>query len=178
METLSEHPITAHTLPEEDDDDVFWAELTHAEQNWLTHHYNQPVIYGVTALIINQKNNVLLLLRNKAPQAGNWTIPGGKLKLNETFKMAINREAKEEVGVDIEVQRLLINTHPVDRINGVVRCWFSPVFLVSIREGIPKNCEPEAHSQMTWFPLNEIPNNLNQTTRVAINTYQQKMDSL
>ena len=64
-------------------------ELIQAEKNWLTHYHDQPTIYGVAALIVDEQDQVLLLLRNKDPKSGHWTIPGGKLKLNETQKLKL-----------------------------------------------------------------------------------------
>ena len=51
---------------------------------------------GVGAAIINEKNEMLLLFRNKAPEAGCWNIPGGSVELFETVKEAVKREVKEK----------------------------------------------------------------------------------
>lgn len=35
---------------------------------------------GVGAVIRNEKNEILLVLRNRDPEKDNWSIPGGKVK--------------------------------------------------------------------------------------------------
>ncbi len=53
------------------------------------------------ALILNRDGKLLLVRSHK------WfdrlTIPGGHIELGETMEQAVKREAKEEVGLDVEV---------------------------------------------------------------------------
>lgn len=142
--------------------------IEHARQNNQLSHLK----LGVAALIIGRidnSKNVLLLLRNKEPETGCWAIPGGKLKTYETFEMAIRREVREELGLEINIEGLLTITRPIDSIDGTE--WFSPVFLVKKFKGEPKNLEPLSHQRLQWFPIGEAPTNLNTTTRIAIEQY-------
>jgi len=62
------------------------------------------------AIIQNKKGGFLLTLRSDPdyPQAHNkWQIPGGGLKYGEHPEETTLREAKEEVGIDITITRLL-----------------------------------------------------------------------
>lgn len=147
-------------------------ELELVEKDWLSNSINNHLICGVAALILDKADKVLLLLRKKEPQAGHWTIPGGKLKFFEDFRSAILRELKEEIGVDVEIIDLLVNTHPIDVVHGKIRRWFSPVYLVKIKDGTPKNLEPDAHETLTWFPLLGVPENINMTTKAAFEAYE------
>ena len=124
---------------------------------------------GVAALILDKAENVLLLLRKKPPNVNCWTIPGGKVRYNESFQMAIKREVKEEVGVRITLVRGLIIAKPFDYDSRTQ--WFSPVFLADIKDGTPKNLEPKVHKQLKWFSLLEIPKNINTTTQLALKKY-------
>lgn len=56
---------------------------------------------GVGAIVFHQ-NRVLLIKRGQAPNAGQWAIPGGRLKLGETLQQAAEREILEETGIHIK----------------------------------------------------------------------------
>ena len=47
---------------------------------------------GCGAFIVNENNEVLLQLRNKAPEKEYWSIPGGKVELFEKMEDAVKRE--------------------------------------------------------------------------------------
>lgn len=56
---------------------------------------------GVGAIVFHQ-NRVLLVKRGQAPNAGQWAIPGGRIRLGETLQQAAEREILEETGVHIK----------------------------------------------------------------------------
>ena len=130
---------------------------------------------GCGAFIINENGQLLLQKRNKEPEKGYWSIPGGKLEWMETFEDAVKREVKEECDVEIKVEKLLgICDHIVKNDN---QHWVSPSFLCTITEGIPKIMEPTKHTDMKWFDLDRLPEKLTITTQDAINAYRkQKID--
>lgn len=125
---------------------------------------------GCGAFILNDKGELLLQLRNKAPEKEYWSIPGGRVELFETFENAVKREVKEETGVEIEVIRLLgICDHII---KNEEKHWVSPSYLCKITEGEPKIMEPTKHLDMQWFSLDKLPEKITITTRDAIQNYQ------
>lgn len=66
-------------------------------------HFEHPVV-GVGGIAMD-KGRLLLIQRSRAPYAGMWSIPGGKLNRGETLEQALAREMREETGLDIEVTR-------------------------------------------------------------------------
>ena len=56
---------------------------------------------------------VLLTLRRRAPEAGCWSIVGGKVDFLERLEHCVVREAREEAGVEVELIRLLCVTDHV-----------------------------------------------------------------
>ena len=124
---------------------------------------------GCGAFILNDNNEILLQQRNKEPEKGYWSIPGGKLEWMETFEDAVKREVKEECGVEIKVEKLLgICDHIVKNEN---QHWVSPSFLCRITKGEPKIMEPTKHTDMQWFDLQALPENLTITTQDAVKAY-------
>lgn len=60
---------------------------------------------GVGAVILHT-GRVLLVRRGGQPSAGKWTLPGGLVEVGETTHAAIEREIREECGIDIRVAGL------------------------------------------------------------------------
>ncbi|MFO7526956.1 MAG: NUDIX domain-containing protein [Ignavibacteriaceae bacterium] len=59
---------------------------------------------GAALIIINNKNEILLMLRDNIPEIpfpDMWDIPGGHVELNEVPEQTIKREMMEEMGFDV-----------------------------------------------------------------------------
>jgi len=63
--------------------------------------YPQRPIPAVGAVVVKDAD-VLLVMRGKDPGYGEWSIPGGAIRVGETLEQAVIRETKEEVGILIE----------------------------------------------------------------------------
>ena len=60
------------------------------------------LIHVAVAVIVNEQKQVLIALRQAHQHQGNlWEFPGGKVELGETTELALTREVKEELGVEI-----------------------------------------------------------------------------
>lgn len=66
------------------------------------------MINVVAAIIKNESGKILIAQRNfKKSQGGLWEFPGGKIEKDETREEAIIREIKEELTIDIKVDKYL-----------------------------------------------------------------------
>ncbi len=65
-----------------------------------------PVL-GVGAVIWNDRREIVLIRRGKPPRLGQWSIPGGHVEWGEGLRDAIEREAREETGLKIEIAELI-----------------------------------------------------------------------
>lgn len=100
---------------------------------------------------------ILLIQRKFEPYQSNWALPGGFLLDNESLEEAVNRELKEETGVELALNRLeqLYTFGSVDRDpRGRV---VSVVFLGMVN---PKGLSLEASTDaaaVKWFSLENLP---------------------
>jgi len=65
------------------------------------------IVTSVVAVIVDQDQQVLLTKRCVPPFQGEWVMPGGKIDLGEPIVAALKREVWEEVGLEVEVGRLI-----------------------------------------------------------------------
>ena len=66
----------------------------------MKNHKEDSFHLGVKALILNPDNKILLLERNHPSKGIYWDIPGGRLLKGESQMDTLNRELKEEIGLD------------------------------------------------------------------------------
>ncbi len=126
---------------------------------------------GVGGVIL-EEGKVLLLLRRKAPEAGFWSLPGGRVEFMERVEDALVRELREELGVAVQIESLLcVTDHIVPADNAH---WVSPAYVVRVVSGVPRNLEPEKTVTIEWFPLTDLPENLGLAARSALTAYVRK----
>ena len=69
------------------------------------------------------------------------------------------REAQEEIGVIINDLELVHVLH-VQKSKTNTKDIFGFYFLVQSWQGIPLNNEPHRHSEIGWFDINTVPENI------------------
>jgi len=69
------------------------------------HYINPKVVVGI--IPVTDGRRVILIQRDIEPGQGCWSFPAGFVELNESAEQAAIREAKEEVGIDVRVVKLL-----------------------------------------------------------------------
>jgi 8-oxo-dGTP diphosphatase len=66
-----------------------------------------PKIRCVGAIITDDAGRLLLVQRGHEPEAGRWSLPGGRVKPGESDAQAVVREVHEETGLWVEPARLV-----------------------------------------------------------------------
>jgi ADP-ribose pyrophosphatase len=127
---------------------------------------------GVGILLVDESGRLLLTLRRRPPEAGCWSIVGGKLDFLETLEQCAVRETLEEVGASISIDALLCVTDHLLPAEG--QHWVSPAYLAHVSSRDTRNCEPEKTQDVRWFPIDGLPPNLTITARNAIEAYKQR----
>jgi len=101
------------------------------------------------ALIENGR--VLLCLRTKERTwcPGVWDFPGGHVDLGESPEAALQRELREELGIDITTPEGPPDHHLVEG-ELDLKLW-----ILHRWKGTPINAAPEEHETINWFAFSE-----------------------
>ncbi len=120
-------------------------------------------------LFFFRSGQVLLLRRfNTGYRDGEYSVPAGHLDGNETVRAAAQREAAEEVAVQIEPVDILFSS-VMHRNEGDERVDF----FVQVRSwrGEPVNNEPDKCDDLHWFDVQALPANMIPYVRRAIDNH-------
>lgn len=73
---------------------------------------NKPPIHVAVGVIYDTQGRILIARRpDHVAQGGVWEFPGGKVDAHETVTTALQRELHEELGIEMEQTRPLIQIH-------------------------------------------------------------------
>ena len=65
-----------------------------------------PVVVA-TGAVIRRGRHLLLVQRKQPPEAGRWSLPGGRVEPGETLRRAVRREVGEELALDATIGELI-----------------------------------------------------------------------
>ena len=110
---------------------------------------NSSVLLVVSVALIDIDDRILLAQRPKGRKmSGLWEFPGGKIEEGETPEVALVREVKEELGIDITESCLApfsFASHDYDEFHLLM-----PLYLCRRWKGIPT---PKERQKLKWVRL-------------------------
>ena len=134
--------------------DLEWAgEITEREHALAT--YNPNRTHDVTLFILDPDDRIALI-RKPHFAAGIWRPPGGGIKPAEDFVLGAEREALEETGLAVWLERYLVATQASFVYAGESVAWSTHVFLARTHgtELEPRDAEEIAGAR--WGTLAEL----------------------
>lgn len=132
--------------------------------------------FSTVSMIIEEKtkvsHKVLLQLRQNTGWMDNhWDLAScGHVEKNETLKQAAIRESKEELNIDIykdDLEMVGIQHNFIES-KGIYYCFY---FKVNNFRGDIKIGEPEKCSELKWFDVNDLPDNIIPIRKIALENY-------
>ncbi len=108
------------------------------------------VCVGAVAVV---DDGVLLIRRGTPPEAGRWSLPGGRVEYGETLAEAVVREVREETGLGVVCDRLI---GWVERIEPGAHHFVIADFAVVVI-GEPEPIAGTDASEACWFPRWRVP---------------------
>lgn len=124
-----------------------------------------PSVY----ILLIKDNKILLLRRFQTGfEDGKYGLVAGHADGGETMREAMIREAREESGIELikDDLDLVLTMH---RIGKDERVDF--FFTTKKWKGEIKNMEPNKCDDLSWFPLNQLPENTIPYIKIAIDCY-------
>ena len=134
-------------------------------------------IVPASYLVLFKENKILLLKRfNTGYEDGNYSMIAGHVNAGETFIQCIIREAREEAGVELKPEDLKM-VHIIHRNSGTEENNERvDVFFVAEKwDGEIGNKEPQKCDDLSWFELDNIPENTIPYIRQAIDCIKNKV---
>lgn len=120
-------------------------------------YQSKVVVFLVLTRKVNENTEILLQKRKNTGYMDNMydMACSGHLEKGESLSQAIIREAKEEIGIEIQEKDLkmiaLIHSYQEDYLN--------IFFEVNKYDGIPEIKEKNKCSDLDWFDINKLPEN-------------------
>lgn len=136
---------------------------------------NRPLLLtGVGVGVFNEKGEILL----QKKMNGRWGIPGGFMELGESAEDAGRREVFEETGMQIGKMELVTvvsgaQTHTILN-NGHEYYSVTIVYATDDIRGGELRADGVETSEVGFFNLNQLPENLSPLIRAMIHHYAAK----
>jgi 8-oxo-dGTP pyrophosphatase MutT (NUDIX family) len=111
--------------------------------------------------------------KNTGYQDGKWDMAAsGHVDEGETAKMAVVRECAEELGIEMKIADLSFVhlSHRVSNSGG--KTYYDIYFAVENYDGIPKIMEPNKCSELRWFNINDLPNEMIDIRKAVLDDYR------
>jgi len=123
-----------------------------------------------SAIILSRDNKILLGKRKAGYKPGHYALPGGRWRSGETLKACVEREVREETGLQVTELRpvsISFNRYEDDH----PECW-SIGALVTEFTGQVTLREPNKCEGWSWYDLDALPQPLFRPGQIVIDDYR------
>ncbi|MDE7300978.1 MAG: NUDIX domain-containing protein [Clostridia bacterium] len=126
------------------------------------------------AIVMLVRDGKILLQRrqNTGFMDGMWDLScSGHVEHGESMSKAAAREAAEELGIKILPEKLKFFAFIHKREEEWDLTYYNAYFACEEYEGEPQICEPEKCSELKWFDLDGLPDDLINDRKQAVKAY-------
>lgn len=111
-----------------------------------------PVAEVAVGAVALREDAILLVRRGRGPAAGEWSVPGGRVRFGEELHEALVREVAEETGLEVVVERFV---GWVERIGRAPEPYHFVIldFLVSVLDPHREPVAGDDATEVAWVPL-------------------------
>jgi len=138
-------------------------------------------IVPASYLVLIKDNKILLQRRfNTGYQDGKYSFVAGHVDIGETFTHAITREVREEAGIvlkteDLKVVHVMNRDAPEGAVSAGENNERIDIFFIADKwEGEARNKEPHKCDDLSWFDLDNLPENIIPYVKQAIDCIKSK----
>lgn len=130
----------------------------------------RPAVRRASACVVAQDETGRILLHRRSDN-GCWALPGGGIEPDETAAVAAVREALEETGFEVELERLVgVYSDPAHTTltypNGDRVAYVAVAFAARVVGGAARLCEETL--EVGFFAADELPDSVMEGHRVRI----------
>lgn len=136
---------------------TIWKKMPHVARQKIVRATQSKFTVSVAAVVTNERGEVLLLDHVLRPGSG-WGFPGGFVNGGEQAQKALERELREETGLEIENVKLM----QVRTINCHIEILFS-----ATASGAARVNSREIKT-LGWFAADNLPEDLNEGYKAFI----------
>ncbi len=113
-------------------------------------------IITAVAVIRREDGRILLLKRseNETVYPGAYTFPGGKVENNDTINSTLQKEVREECGLELNPGFILIKEKAIGRLDGQTSKSLS--FLCSVKDASKVVIDKNDFTDFVWVNLEEL----------------------
>lgn len=111
-------------------------------------------IAATVAIIVNDKNEILVARRAKEPAKGTLDLPGGFADSMETAEEGVAREVAEETGLQVTEARYLLSLPNRYVYSGFEEHTLDLFFLCTTEGGTPKAADDV--EELQWIAIEEL----------------------
>ena len=121
--------------------------------------YIDPKVVGVG--ILEKDHKILLVKRGIEPGYGKWSMPSGYINRFEKVESAIERELKEECGIEVKTE-WLSNVYS-DAKSPIILLVFSVSFISGIVKPLDETLDAK------FFDINQLPEIIDEAINTEVN---------
>lgn len=107
------------------------------------------------ALILNEKNELLVATRKIEPAKGTFDLPGGFADIDETSEQGVIREVKEETFLEVITAQYLFSLPNKYRYSGIDIPTLDMFYLCKVKDLSVLKANDDV-ANLTWIPLQDI----------------------